>query len=67
MIRLRYREGVSVAEIARLLKRDQRKLYSDFERVTRKLRHGLEDAGIPSEEVRQLLGWDAFGSDEEVA
>lgn len=67
MIRLRYREGVSVAEIARLLQRDQRKLYSDFDRLTRTLRDGLEEAGIRGDEVRDLLGWDAFDVDEEVA
>ena len=65
MVRLRYGEGVSVAEIARLMDRDQRKLYQDFERLSQQLRASLQASGIAASEVRELLGWDAFDDPED--
>ncbi|MEM9404692.1 MAG: sigma-70 family RNA polymerase sigma factor [Acidobacteriota bacterium] len=64
MVRLRYREALSVADIARLLDRDQRKLYAEFDRLGQQLRRLLEASSVSAKEVRELLGWNAFETDE---
>ncbi len=55
VIRLAYLEGLSVAEVARGLNVPQKPLYRHLERVKRRLRSLLEDAGLTSERVKALL------------
>jgi RNA polymerase sigma factor for flagellar operon FliA len=56
VLRLRYWEGLSVAEIARGLGVDAKPLYRRIERALGRLRRRLEGAGVSREQVRGLLG-----------
>lgn len=55
IIRLRFLEGLTVADIARTLGLEQKPLYRRIERVLRKLRRGLEDRGVTGAGVAALL------------
>ncbi|HEX6069939.1 MAG TPA: sigma-70 family RNA polymerase sigma factor [Longimicrobiaceae bacterium] len=55
IIRLRFLEGQTVADIARTLGLEQKPLYRRIERVLRKLRRGLEDRGVTGAGVAALL------------
>ncbi len=56
LLRLRYWEGLSVADVARGLATDQKPLYRRLERLLRELRASLLSAGITPEQIRDLLG-----------
>jgi RNA polymerase sigma factor for flagellar operon FliA len=56
LLRLRFREDLSVADIARLLKIDQKPLYRRLERLKTGLRRELEAAGIRRDLVLALVG-----------
>ncbi|HEX2188798.1 MAG TPA: sigma-70 family RNA polymerase sigma factor [Longimicrobiaceae bacterium] len=56
IIRMRFWEGMSVADIARGLHLDQKPLYRRIERAQAQLRGSLEAAGITRDRVRSLLG-----------
>ena len=64
IIRLRYWEGLGVAEIARALSLPQKPLYRRVERVLEELRVHLESVGVSPEEARSALDeanvWSAF-------
>lgn len=55
MLRLRYEEEVTMAEIARLFSVEPRLLYRRFEQVKLKLRSKLEQRGIDGGEANDLL------------
>jgi RNA polymerase sigma factor (sigma-70 family) len=55
ILRLRYREGFQVAEIARTLGGGQKSFYRRFERLQQSLRRALEESGLLAEENRELL------------
>jgi RNA polymerase sigma factor (sigma-70 family) len=55
LLELHYRDGVSIAEIAPLLGRRQRELYSFRDRCLKILRRGMERAGLTSDQIGGLL------------
>jgi RNA polymerase sigma factor for flagellar operon FliA len=58
IVRMRFLEGMSVAEIARTLLVEQKPLYRRLERVLARLRGELEAAGISRESLTELAGED---------
>jgi RNA polymerase sigma factor (sigma-70 family) len=54
LLRLRYVQGATVAEIARVLGEEQKPLYRQIERLLSKLRAALEDRGVSADQVRAL-------------
>ena len=56
MLRLRFEDGRTVAQIATILRLEQKPLYRRLERLLRELRTGLEESGVSREEVKELLG-----------
>lgn len=60
LLRMRFEDGTSVANIARALGEDQRRLYYRIEKIAAELRRTLEGAGVDRDAVRDLL--DAGGS-----
>ncbi len=71
ILKLRFAEGMRVVDIARLLGLEQRPLYTRIEGLLTQLRAAVMDSGISSEQVSDILGWDAldleidFGSNHE--
>lgn len=55
MLRLRFHQGLTVADIARVLRLDQKPLYRRIERALAFVRQRLEAAGISIEVARELL------------
>lgn len=55
ILRLRYREGLTVARIARRLELEQKPLYRRIERLLRDVRRRLEHEGVSAKEVRKWL------------
>lgn len=64
LLKLHYRDGLSMAEISPILARPQRELYSLRDRCLKKLRQGLEDAGLSAQGVASLIGWSLWDSPE---
>jgi RNA polymerase sigma factor for flagellar operon FliA len=56
LLKLHYWDGLSMAAIAPLLGRSQRKLYAARDRCLKKIRRHLEKAGLSLDQVRALLG-----------
>ena len=56
IVKLRYENSLSVAEISRSLRIDQKSLYRRLERLLRTLRAQLEQEGVRADEVLDLLG-----------
>jgi RNA polymerase sigma factor for flagellar operon FliA len=56
LLKLHYWDGLSMAEISRLLRRPQRKLYAVRDKCLRKLRRHLEEGGVSPDQVRELPG-----------
>jgi RNA polymerase sigma factor for flagellar operon FliA len=56
VVRLRYWEGLSVAEVARVMGVPQKPLYRTLERALGRMRAELERAGVSRELVRAVLG-----------
>lgn len=55
IMRMRFLDGLSVAQLSRALGRDQRQLYYRIERIALALRTTLESAGIDKAAARELL------------
>jgi RNA polymerase sigma factor (sigma-70 family) len=55
IIRLRYENGLSIVEIARTLRLEQKPLYRRFEHLKAQLRKSLEADGVDAEFVADLL------------
>ena len=55
ILRLRYWDGVSIADIARLLQLEQKPLYRRIERALSKLRQVLENEGIDRNQVAEFF------------
>lgn len=68
LLKLHYREGFSIAVISRLLGKPQKDLYRFRDRCLKRLRRGLEEAGLHAGDVGALMGsmWD-LSLDEERA
>lgn len=56
LLKLHYRDGLSMATISSLLGRTQRALCSIRDKCLKKLRRNLEEAGLSPDQVRGLLG-----------
>jgi DNA-directed RNA polymerase specialized sigma24 family protein len=56
LLKLYYRDGLSMAAISRLLGQPQKELYRFRDRCLKKLRRGLEEAGLRAGDVRALTG-----------
>ncbi|HEX6086583.1 MAG TPA: sigma-70 family RNA polymerase sigma factor [Thermoanaerobaculia bacterium] len=56
IFQLRFAQGMTVAQIARMLQRDQKLLYRLMEKRLREIRSRLERAGIVPREVLELIG-----------
>jgi DNA-directed RNA polymerase specialized sigma24 family protein len=56
LLKLHYRDGLSMAEISRLQRLPQRKLYAARDRCLRKLRRHLEEGGVNPDQVKELPG-----------
>jgi RNA polymerase sigma factor (sigma-70 family) len=56
LLKLHYRDGLSMAAISPVLGRPQRELYSVRDRCLKKLRRNLEEAGLSPDQVRGLIG-----------
>ncbi|HEU0055174.1 MAG TPA: sigma-70 family RNA polymerase sigma factor [Longimicrobium sp.] len=55
IVRMRFADGHSVADIARSLGLDQRMLYRRVNRLRERLRAGLEETGVSRDDVREVL------------
>jgi RNA polymerase sigma factor (sigma-70 family) len=55
VLRLRFEDGMAVADIARGFKLDQKGLYRRLERLLDELRRALEGAGIRWDDVRSMI------------
>lgn len=56
VVRLRFWSEMAVADIARTLGLDQKKLYRRIDRIQRALRESLQRRGLNGEDVRELMG-----------
>jgi RNA polymerase sigma factor for flagellar operon FliA len=61
ILKMRFEDGVPVADIARGLHLDQKRLYRTIEQLLARLRAGLEAEGIGRDEIRGLFANGAFG------
>ena len=61
ILRMQFQDAMSVADIARALHLDQKRLYRTVERVLATVRDGLLAEGIDGGEVRELLASGALG------
>src|SRR5258708_11804305 len=55
IIAMRFEDGRTVADIATVLRLDQKSLYRRLEKLLRQLRAGLESDGVTPAEVREVL------------
>jgi RNA polymerase sigma factor for flagellar operon FliA len=64
ILRMRFEDGVPVADIARAHHLNQKRLYRTIEQLLARLRQGLEAEGIDREEIRALFADGAFAASE---
>jgi RNA polymerase sigma factor for flagellar operon FliA len=60
LLKLRFRDGFTVAEIARLLSVEQKPLYRRLERLAASMRREIERQGLDRDQVRELIGHPAL-------
>ncbi len=58
LLKLRFGEGFTVAQIAARLNLPQRPLYTRYEKSLRSLRARMEKEGVSTGDVRRILDWD---------
>ena len=58
ILQLRFEQGLTIAQIARALQRDQKFLYRQVERCMREMRAEIESSGLASADVLDLIGRD---------
>jgi RNA polymerase sigma factor (sigma-70 family) len=63
IVRLRYGSGMSLADVARMLRLPQRPLYRRIESIVGRLRSALRGAGIKAGDVEELIGSPRNGMD----
>jgi RNA polymerase sigma factor for flagellar operon FliA len=56
IMRMRFWNGMSVADIARVLRTEQKPLYRRLENIQAALRTGLEARGVDRERVKEIVG-----------
>jgi len=64
LLRMRFEDDISVADIARTLNVDQKGLYRRVDRVLTRLRAALEDAGLDADAAAQVLEHRGFDGPE---
>jgi len=64
LLRMRFEDDISVAEIARTLHLDQKGLYRRVDRVLMHLRAALEDEGLDADAAAQVLEHRGFDGPE---
>ena len=64
ILKMRYQEGLSIADIARGLRLPQKPLYARIERLHRTLAAALAEEGIGPEILDEMEGWDASDDDD---
>lgn len=57
ILKMFFRDGQTIAEIAKILRLEQRPLYTRKAKSLKRLRTALESAGLTWEGVRGILGW----------
>jgi RNA polymerase sigma factor for flagellar operon FliA len=62
VLKMRFEDGAPVADIARALHLNQKRLYRTIDQLLARLRKGLEAEGIDREEVRSLFADWSFGA-----
>jgi hypothetical protein len=62
ILKMRFEDAAPVADIARALHLNQKRLYRTIDQLLVRLRKGLEAEGIDGAEVRALLGDWALGA-----
>ena len=55
ILRMRFGDGRSVADVARALRIEQKPLYRKIDQLRAKLRRDLERYGVTADDVRELL------------
>jgi RNA polymerase sigma factor for flagellar operon FliA len=55
ILRMRFADGRSVADVARALRLEQKPLYRRIDQLRARIRHDLELSGVTAEDVRELL------------
>ncbi len=58
LLKMRFLDGLTVAQISRGLHLNQRSLYSRFDKCRRELKNHLEQRGVTSDDVTSILGWE---------
>jgi RNA polymerase sigma factor (sigma-70 family) len=58
ILQLRFENSMTVAQVARALKADQKALYRRIDKQMRSLRQVLERAGVEADAIRQVIGAD---------
>jgi DNA-directed RNA polymerase specialized sigma24 family protein len=56
LLRLSFFEGLSMSTISRALHRPQRELYTARDRCLKTIRRSLDEAGVRSDQIRELIG-----------
>lgn len=57
ILKMRYRDGLSIATIASILKQKPRRLYTRHEKSLAQLEKVFKEHGLTWNEVREILGW----------
>ena len=60
LLKMRFRDGLKVSDIARALGHPQRPLYSRLEKLFNKLKSLMADEGLDAEQVLSTIGWDGW-------
>ena len=58
VLKMRFEEGFTVAQIASALDLEQRPLYTRIEKSLKKLRDVLERKGVSADKMGRILGWE---------
>jgi RNA polymerase sigma factor for flagellar operon FliA len=58
VLKMRYQDGFTIAQIAGALHLEARPLYSRFEKCLKGLRRNLEESGVTSASITDILGWE---------
>ena len=61
LLKMRFRDGLMVSVIARLLERNQRRLYTELDKLFRSLKACLSSGGSDAESSLAAIGWDGWG------
>lgn len=64
LLRMRYEQGMTVANISRALREEQKPLYRHLDRLLAGLRRALEDRGVSAAQVQEVAGLPLDASDD---